>query len=101
MPERPRDQLDRVYIPNFWGMDVRRNPDSNVEYGIGELAVNIGRDQRSPLHPRRGLQRVMAEGGEAKVSAPVAALVVIGGGGSASAVVLDKYGDVRLIRSLL
>ena len=63
LPDNPLSNLDRVSIVSFQGMDASRSPTSNEEYGIGQLAVNLGRNQRQPLHARNGLQPVTSANG--------------------------------------
>lgn len=54
MAERPTN----LHTKNFYGMDSTRTPVDSQEYGVGQLAVNFGRELRNPLHPRRGLRPV-------------------------------------------
>lgn len=61
-------QLVPVYIEGFKGMDSYRDPISNVDRGTGQLAVNMGRETRGALQPRRSLTRTMSSNGNNKLS---------------------------------
>ena len=50
------ETLSNTHIANFYGMDASRNTTFNVGYGIGVLAINNGRELKSPLEARFGLR---------------------------------------------
>ena len=84
---RPDDRLSessRVSIPNFLGMDASRNPTANEAYGVGVLMINCGRQQRSPLHARIGLQPITTSNGNETMSGKIFALGALATGGRLS-----------------
>ena len=89
MPQ-PDDQLsvlDRVSITNFFGMDASRNPAANEGYGVGLLAINIGRNQRQPLHARLGLRPTKSENDNHVFSGTLYAMGALAGGNRLSIIV--------------
>lgn len=100
MAEPLRQQLERVSIPNFWGMDARRNPDSNESYGVGAYCANLGRDLRAPLHPRRTLRPLTSDDGGHVQYRAVSVMIVMGVGGRMAAAMLDDDGNIRFARGL-
>lgn len=67
-------EVGRVTASQFWGYDSDRDVDSNEDYGVGQLAVNGGRRQRQPLHPRVGLRPVTSSNGQTDISGKVFAM---------------------------
>ena len=88
MPQ-PDDRLSesgRISIANFLGMDASRNPVANEQYGVGVLMVNCGRQTRSPLHARLGLQPVTSSNGNEVMGGRLFALGALSTGGRMSLV---------------
>ena len=79
----PNDQassIDSVRIPQFFGMDASRSPSVNEEYSIGQLAVNIGRTSRQPLHSRLGLRPCTSDNGNHDLAGDVFSMGALVGG---------------------
>lgn len=98
---RPDDRYSEgsnVSIPNFLGMDASRNPNANEGYGIGTLMVNCGRNIRSPLHPRLGLQPVTTSNDNEVMSGQIFALGALASGGRLT--LIARISGGRLVAAL-
>ena len=85
-PEDNLSGLDRVSLTAFVGMDASRNPASGDEYNLGVLAINLGRNQRQPLHARQGLQALTSDNDNHVFSGQIFALGALSQGNRLSLV---------------
>ena len=86
LPDDRLSNLDRISIAAFNGMDASRSPSVNEEYSVAQLALNIGRQQRQPLHARLGLRPCTSENGNHTFGGQLFALGALAAGNRLSIV---------------